>query len=164
MFVTGVQALKPLVAGVEPDSVAARAGLRPGDEIETIGGQPTPTWESATLRILDELLDDGRIDLTVREPNGATREFTLDVRGREQELTEPAVLFSGLGIKPGPAAIVGSIVDGSPAERAGLETDDVVIRGNDEPIEDWPQWVEFLQSRPGETVEVTVLRDTANSP
>ena len=32
------------------------------DEITSIGGQATPTFENATLRILDEILDDGRID------------------------------------------------------------------------------------------------------
>jgi regulator of sigma E protease len=158
MFVTGVQALKPIIAGVEPGSVAALAGLESGDEIEAIGGEATPTWENATLRILDELLDDGRIELTVRNPNGATRAMELDVRGREQELTEPAVLFDGLGIRPGAAAVVGSVVESSPADRAGLEAGDRVISGNGQPIEGWGQWVEFLQSRPGETVELTVIR------
>ena len=43
-----------------------------------------------------------RIELTVREPNGATKNVVLDVRGREAELTEPAALFNGLGIRPGP--------------------------------------------------------------
>src|SRR5918995_1532848 len=61
MFVTGVQAWKPIIASVEPESVAARAGLQSGDEIETIGGQATPTWEDGTLQLLDELLGDGRI-------------------------------------------------------------------------------------------------------
>ncbi|HUQ53839.1 MAG TPA: RIP metalloprotease RseP, partial [Gammaproteobacteria bacterium] len=67
MFVSGVQALKPLVAGVEPSSVAASAGLNPGDEIEAIGGQTTRTWEDGILRIFEELLDDGRIELSVRD-------------------------------------------------------------------------------------------------
>src|SRR5262245_27199550 len=97
MFVTGVQELKPHVAHVEPGSVAALAELQAGDEITAIGGKPTLSWESATLRLLDEILNDGRIELAVREPNGATREVTLDVRGREAELTEPAVLWEGLG-------------------------------------------------------------------
>jgi regulator of sigma E protease len=159
MFVTGVVALRPLIAGVEPGSVAAEAQLRAGDEITAIGGQPTPSWESATLGILDELLGDGGIDLTVRGPDGAIRSVDLDVRGRAQELTEPAVLFSGLGVEPGQAAVIGSIVDGSPAEQAGLQTDDRVIRGNGEPIGNWSEWVQFLRTRPGETVELTVLRD-----
>ena len=41
MFVTGVQALKPFIARVSRGSVAAGAGLTPGDEIVAIGGRPT---------------------------------------------------------------------------------------------------------------------------
>jgi regulator of sigma E protease len=158
MFVTGVDALKPIVAGVEPDSVAARAGLLAGDEIESIGGQTTLTWESATLRILDELLGDGRIELSVRAPNGATRELNLDVRGRAAELTEPAVLFDGLGIRPGVAAIAAVVTPDSPGERAGIEPGDVIVRADGQSIDGWGQWVDFLQQRPGKTVELTVLR------
>src|SRR5687767_14371547 len=120
MFVTGVQELKPYIAAIEPDSVAARAELKPGDEITAIGGQATLSWESATLRLLDEILDDGRIELAVRSPNGAARDVTLDVRGREAELTEPAVLWEGLGFRPGTPALAGLIESGKPAERAGL--------------------------------------------
>jgi regulator of sigma E protease len=157
MFVTGVDTLKPIVE-VEPGSVAARAGLLSGEEIETIGGQATMTWDNGLLQLLDELLDDGRIDLTVRGPDGATRSLTLDVRGREQELTEPAELFRGLGIRPGAPATVGAVREDSPAERAGIEAGDLVLRGNGQAIQGWGQWVEFLQSRPGETVELTVAR------
>jgi regulator of sigma E protease len=158
MFVTGVEALKPIVAGVEPDSVAARAGLLAGDEIQSVGGQTTLTWENATLRILDELLGDGRIELTVRSTTGATRELNLDVQGRAAELTEPAVLFDGLGIRPGVAAIAAVVTPDSPGERAGIRPGDVMLRADGQAIEGWGQWVEFLRQRPGETIDVTVLR------
>jgi regulator of sigma E protease len=158
MFITGVQAAKPFIAGVAPDSAAARAELRAGDEITAVGGRATPTWESATLGILDELIGDGRLDLTVRSPDGTTRNVELDARGRAAELTEPAALFEGLGITPGFAAVVGELVPGSPAERAGLAVGDLVVRVDGEPIDGWAQWVRALQSRPGETVELTVLR------
>jgi regulator of sigma E protease len=158
MFVTGVEAIKPIVAGVEPDSVAARAGLLAGDEIESVGGQTTLTWENATLRILDELLGDGRIELSVRSANGATRDLNLDVQGRAAELTEPAVLFEGLGIRPGVAAIAAVVLPDSPGERAGIQPGDVMIRAEGQPIEGWGEWVDFLRQRPGETVAVTVLR------
>jgi regulator of sigma E protease len=158
MFVTGVQALKPTIASVEPGSVAARAGLVSGDEVESIGGRPTATWEDGMLQILDELLGDGRIDLTVRQLDGGTRTVELDVRGREQELTEPAVLFKGLGLSPGPSAVVDSVLEGSPAEQAGLRAGDRVIRADDTPIEAWDQWADFTRSHPGATVDVTVMR------
>jgi regulator of sigma E protease len=158
MFVTGIQALKPFVQSVETNSVAARAELAPGDEILSIGGEPTPTFENATLRILDEILDDGRIELTVREPSGATRSVELDVRGREHELTEPAVLFEGLGFHLGTPAVAGEVEEGKPAARAGLRPGDVILRGNGQPIQGWTEWVQFLQSKPGEQVEVLVRR------
>lgn len=158
IFVTGIQALKPFVASVEPGSVAARAELTAGDEITSIGGEPTPTFESATLRILDEILDDGRIELTLREPGGATRDVELDVRGRAHELTEPGGPFEGLGFHLGTPAVAGEVEEGRPAARADLRPGDVILRGNGEPIEGWNQWVEFLRGKPGEQVEVTVLR------
>jgi regulator of sigma E protease len=158
MFATGVESLRPIVAAVEPDSVAARAGLKSGDEVETIGGKATATWENGLVQLFDELLDDGRIDLTVRGHDGATRAVELDVRGREAELTEPTVLFRGLGFRPGAPAMIGGVVEGSPAERAGLEVGDLVLRGNEQTIQGWGEWVEFLQSRPGETVELVVER------
>ena len=158
MFVTGVPALKPIIAAVEPDSVAARAGLRSGDEIQAIAGQGVLTWENATLRFLDELLGDGRIELTVRAPNGGVRDVELDVRGRASELTEPAVLFDGLGIRPGGAAIVGAVTPGSPAEQVGIKPGDLFVRVDGKPVNGWSDWVEYLQKRPGETLELTLLR------
>jgi regulator of sigma E protease len=158
MFVSGVQSPRPFVGAIEPDSVAARAGLRAGDEIAAVGGQATPTLENALLRTLDEIVGDGVIDLTVRAPDGGTRDVDLDVRGRAAELTDPAVLFDGVGVTLGAPALVASVLEDSPAERAGLAAGDRVIRVDGQPIEGWAQWVAALQNRPGETLELTVLR------
>jgi len=158
MFVTGVEATKPIIGAVDADSVAARAGLSAGDEITSIGGRAVLTWEDATLEILDELLGDGRIEVTARTPSGAIRDVDLDVRGRSSELTEPTALFQGLGLHPGIPAVAAVVTPDSPAERAGLKAGDLVLRVNDQPIRGWGEWVSSLQQRPGETVDLTVLR------
>jgi regulator of sigma E protease len=160
MFATGVPGIKPLIGSVAEDSVAARAGLVPNDRIEAVGNQPTETLEGATLAIFDQLLADGRIDLTVREPNGNLKNVTLDVRGREAELTEPAALFSGLGIRPGPVlpAVIAAITAGSAAEQAGLQVGDEVVRADGAAVRGWEQWREFIRARPGDTVSIEVLR------
>ncbi|HZF28195.1 MAG TPA: RIP metalloprotease RseP [Gammaproteobacteria bacterium] len=161
MFATGVPGIKPVIGSVTDGSVAARAGLAPNDRIESVGGRPTETLEGATLAILDELLADGRIALTVREPNGNIKSAMLDVRGREAELTEPAALFSGLGIRPGPVlpAVIAVITPGSAAERAGFQVGDEVLRADGVAIRGWEQWRGFIRERPGATATIDVLRD-----
>jgi len=160
MFSTGVPGIKPVIGAVIEDSIAARAGIEPNDEIEAVGGRPIETWEGATLAIFDELLQRGRIDLKVREPSGSTRTVSLDVRGRAPELTEPSALYSGLGIRPGPVvpAVIAGIAPGSAAEQAGLKAGDEVLRADERKIADWEQWVDFIRKRPGETVTLEIRR------
>ena len=161
MLVTGVPGVTPLIGATAPGSAAAEAGLAADDEIETVGGRPTETWEEATLAILDELLGDGLIDMTVRDARGNTKAVEIDVRGREAELTEPAALFTGLGLRPGPVLppIVSDVTEGGAAERAGIEAGDRIESADGAPIGSWDEWVEFVRARPGETVDVTLTRD-----
>lgn len=159
MFVTGVPSLKAFVGDITPGSTAARAGLAEYDEILAVGDRPTPTWEAATLAILDELLRDGRIDMTVEGADGRARTVELDVRGREAELTEPESLWDGLGFSPGALPpVIGAVTPDGPAERAGFLQGDRLLSAQSEPIDNWATWVEFIRSRPGQTVSVLVQR------
>jgi regulator of sigma E protease len=161
MFVTGVPGLKAVIGAVQPDSVAARAGIVAGDQVTAVGGRATATWENATLRILDELLADARIDLTIRDHNGNTRNVELDVRGRETELTAPGVLYSGIGVLPGPVLppVIGAVAPDMPAAAAGLKAGDEVVAVDGTPVTTWDDWVGYIKQRPGAAVEVTVRRD-----
>ena len=162
LFVTGVPGMKPYIGDVEPGSIADRAGLMAADIIEAIDGEPTETWEHATLAILDGLLDDSALQLRVRGSNGSVRDVELDLRGRISELTEPDALFPGLGIDPGPAvpvpAVVGDVIAGSPAERAGLEAGDRILSIDGMPVATFEEWADLIRERPGETVELRIER------
>ena len=161
MFATGVPGIKPIIGAVTEGSIAESVGLRADDEIQSVGGRETETWEHATLAILDELLSDARIDLVVRSSSGATKSVELDVTGREAELTAPSALFSGLGFQPGPVmpAVIADLSPGLAAERAGLKVGDRVLEADGTKLAGWEQLVEFVRKRPGETIELTVERD-----
>ncbi len=162
LFVTGVPGIKPYIGDVEAGSIADHAGLQAADVIESINGQPTETWEHATLAILEGLLDDAALQLRVRGETGAVREAELDVRGRITELTAPDALFTGLGIRPGPALplppVVGSVVPGGAAERAGLEPGDRVLSIDGMAVATFEEWATEIRARPGETVELRIER------
>jgi len=160
MFVSGVPGTKAIVGSVAPGSVAAQAGLMADDEIRTVGGRTAQTWDTAVLAILDELLRDGRIDLTVQGAGGASRSLELDVRGREAELTEPEALWAGLGFEPGPLLppVMDEITPDGSADRAGFRSGDRVVSADGEPVNSWFGWVEYVRERPGQTVSVVLER------
>lgn len=162
MFVSGIPGLKPVVGTVDPQSIAASAGLREGDTIAAVSSRRVNTWESATLAMLDDMLAYGEIRLSVVGPDDAPeRRVTLPTAGRESELTEPGELFNRLGMQPWRPVlqpVIGEVTPGGPAEAAGLEAGDRVTAAAGEAIETWEQLVGVIRARPGEQLEFTVLR------
>jgi len=45
------------------------------------------------------------------------------------------------------------------AEEAGFEVGDRIVSANGEVIETWMQWVKVVRARPGESIDVGILRD-----
>jgi regulator of sigma E protease len=164
LFVAGVPALKPVVGNVAPESAAASAGLRPGDEIVGVGSRETGTREAAVLAILDELMNDGAIALAVRDESGGTRQTELRVAGDTRSLTEPGALLPGLGFEfwyPVIPARVGKVLPGSPAERAGLLEGDDLVAVDGVAVDDFAALVARVQPKPGATLDFTIERDGA---
>ena len=162
LFVAGVPAIKPIIGEVEPDSIAAQAGLRYQDEILAVAGKRTETLEAATLGIIEDLTDDGQIDMKVRGVDGGERALTLDAGDRSRALTQPEALLPGLGFdiwRPRIVPKVGDLVKGGPAEKAGVKAGDEIISLNGAPVADFDQFVDLVEPSFGRKVELEVRRD-----
>ena len=162
MFVTGVPGVKPVIGAVEPQSVSDRAGLVNGDLVVGVGERAVATWEGTILAMLDALLADGDIPLTVAGENGQKRDVVLLTAGEESNLTEPGQLFIGLGFQPWSPElppVIDEITPNGPAERAGMRPGDEVIAAAGSAVTSWPQWVEYVRAHPNERVDTLVLRD-----
>ena len=161
MFVVGVPGLKPVIGEVEPDSIAASAGLRSGDVITSVGDRSVATWEGTVVAMLDELLSTGDIRLGVTGDNGA-RDARLVTADRVAELTEPGQLYATLGLEPWRPIlepVLDEVTAGGAAEAAGLRSGDRILAANEQTFDEWTAWVEFVRARAGETIEVTAQRD-----
>jgi regulator of sigma E protease len=161
LFVAGVPGIKAVVGSVSPDSLAAHAGLRADDQIVAVAGTQVSTVESATLRILDDLVDDGTINMRVRGADGGERAVTLDTGHRSRELTQPGALYRGLGFdywQPRVSPVVGVVSAGGPADRAGLKMGDE-IRGIDgAAVHEFADLIRLIEPSAGRTVNVQVKR------
>ncbi|HEU5467745.1 MAG TPA: RIP metalloprotease RseP, partial [Steroidobacteraceae bacterium] len=138
LFMHGIPGLKPVVGEVTAGSFAARADLRPLDEITAVAGEPTPTRQAAVLAILEGVVAEGSVPVAVRGEGGAARALTIRVpAGERRALTEPGTLLTGLGFSfwyPAQPVVVGELTPGLPAERAGLEIGDRVVKVEGEAV------------------------------
>ncbi len=159
LFVQGVAVVAPVVGEVEPGSYAAEAGLSYQDEILTVGGEEVSGWEDTLISLLGEMVGDGRVPLTVRRADGTTEDLQIDVGGDAARLTEPGLLFEGLGFRPwSPPVIVGEVTPDSAAEAAGLASGDRIVAVDGTPVPTWRALTEAVSPRPGDTVEITYRR------
>lgn len=158
----------PLVGEVEPGSIAAEARLETGQEIVAVDGKPTPTQRDVVMRLIDRLGESGVIRFTVRYPESSSPDLRYEseavlekwLRGEEEinPLAGMGFRFQAPPMDVGPVEI-GLVIAGGPAEQAGLQTGDTVLYADDTAIENWLQWVDYIEARPNQTIDLLIERD-----
>ena len=123
----------PVVAKVEPDSTAARSGLKPNDAIVAINGQRL----YHILGIADFIHDHSGEQLTL----------TVERGGK----TVP------LPFNPGNPRI-GSVFKDSPADRAGLKEGDEVVAVDEQKMPSALAISDYVKEHAGQPVRITVKR------
>ncbi|MBI4635164.1 MAG: RIP metalloprotease RseP [Candidatus Rokubacteria bacterium] len=149
----------PAVLGrVADGGPAAAAGLRTGDVVLGVDGRRVSHWEDLERAVA---VSDGRsLRLTLRR-GGA--EQTASVAPRRTTVRDPIFKDAKdvweLGAGPQLQPQIGSVNAGSPAERAGLRTSDLVTAVAGQPVYTPDDLMQAIQKRPGRTFEITVERD-----
>jgi len=151
------QALPSVLGTVLPGQPAARAGLLPGDRVESIDGAPVRTWEE-----LDRDISAG-LGRTLRV--GILRD---DVR-EERDVTPESVVRPGplgfperggwIGVSPRFARPqIGVIDPESPAARAGLQSFDFITSVNGTAVTTFAELAEAIRRSGAAPLRITALR------
>jgi len=161
MFVSGVPGMKPVLGEVAPDSVAATGGFQERDEILSVDGEKTSTWDDATMFMLDAALAGRNSQFEVRDKDDRLQERNIDFSKASDALGKGGLLKNlGLSVwRPRVPAIIEMVLPDRPAEFAGMKPGDKVIAVDSEPVEFWGEWVVYVRAHPGQEISVRVLRD-----
>ena len=161
MFMLGVTGPQPLVGRVVEGSPAARAGLHPGDQILAVEGKPTHIWDNVVATTIDAILDAREVALRVRSQEGEEREVRIDFSPYSVDDLTRRDFFRRVGLEPRRVdvpAVLGEVVPGDPADRAGLRAGDRILKVDGVPVVDWFDWVDAVREHPARTLSVVVSR------
>lgn len=160
LFATGVEELRPRVALVEGQSIAAAAGMRDGDLVTAIDGQPVHSWQELRWVLLRHALDARQVTLTVRTYEGVLAYRQLNLSGIAIDADEDLVQRLGLQPwRPRIDPVVGQLVQGGAAERAGVREGDRFIELGGEPLESWSDLVAKVRVAGGKPLPAVLERD-----
>jgi len=140
----------PNVLGPQADTTLAhRAALRAGDRITAVAGTPVGSWVAMFVqeRRLQEKRD---VVLTVTRGD-STFPITIAAAQRHE-------FFSGLA-RPSDPPVVGTVVVGMPAYKAGLKTRDSILAVNGQPVSAWEDLPRAISSQTDKPVVLRVVRD-----
>ncbi|HZO03503.1 MAG TPA: RIP metalloprotease RseP [Burkholderiales bacterium] len=160
LFMYGLPEARP-VLGAPPDgTVAAAAGLRAGDTIRAVDGEPVATWQEVRWRVLQSALQRSPVRLDVANERGHLNTVTLDLRSFPADDVESDALDRvGLRLyRPPLEPVIGQVVRGGAAERAGLAPGDRVLAADGKPVESWEALVAEVQARPEVPLKLTIER------
>jgi regulator of sigma E protease len=161
MYMIGLTGLKPIVGEVRPDSIADAAGLESGHEIIAIDSRKTATWTMVADSLIDDVIDGGDVEMTIRDTYANEYSLQVDLRGVSiDDLAEQGIL-ERLGVTPEQVqlpAVIGEVQSGLAADKAGLKAGDRIMAVDGRQISDWLGWVTTIQARPGQELSVEVMR------
>ncbi|MGC8894732.1 MAG: RIP metalloprotease RseP [candidate division WOR-3 bacterium] len=121
------------VAAVREGSPASEAGLMAGDKIISVNGRPFRDWGDT--------------------PAGRARIGVL--RGQDTIFVDIRSLD---GAEPYISPVLGKLVPGEPAERAGFMQGDTVLAVDSVPVQTWGQMVQYIRERPDQEIAFTLKR------
>lgn len=161
VLVIGIQSLAPIVQGVSPHSIAARAGLLADEEVIALNEQPINSWRDFQLAMMPLLASNDDALLRVRSrKTGETHDLILPLDDWHLESKRPDLLKS-IGITPfipKVSTVVAELVPDSPATRSGFKLGDKIVRFAGQTVDDWLLIVDYVMSHPGQKVSVELLR------
>ncbi|HHF4963262.1 RIP metalloprotease RseP [Haemophilus influenzae] len=158
IYLYGMPTVKPVIESITPNSIAAQAHIKPNTQILTIDGEETQDWETINM-LLATKMGEPNVEITLSPFNSnIEQQRTLNLTNWIFD-PEKESAFEALGImpmRPKIEMVLSKVVQNSPAEKAGLQIGDKILKENLTAL----SWQDFIkQVEQGESFSIKVERN-----
>ena len=158
LFMHGVEEPSARLRAVPAATPAQVAGVRGGDTVVAVNGNPVASWSELRWQLLQARIDKLDARLALRGQGGGTYSATiaatdlakLDVEG---DIMKPL----GLDLWRAKARIE-KVMPGGAGERAGLLAGDQIVRADGKPVEDGLAFTDMMRASANRAVQLEVER------
>jgi regulator of sigma E protease len=163
LYMYGLPEARPVLGAPAAGSLAAAAGLRAGDRVRAVDGEALETWQDFRWRVLQAALQRQPVRIEIVDARGHIETLRIDLSGYPASEVDGDP-FERIGLRlyrPPLDPVLGQLVGGGPAERAGLAAGDRVLRADGAAVATWDDLVARIRARPAAPLRLEVERDGA---
>lgn len=148
-------------------AVSRDAGLRPGDLVISVNGESVQVWSELRWTLLQSAIEKmpARLEVmrTAADNTRQTVHINLPLDSiSANEFDENFMEKLGLDLAR-PRAVLGEILPNGPAQKAGLQSGDLILTINGEAVADGLALIQRLRASAGQMLQLTGLRNVDNT-
>jgi regulator of sigma E protease len=159
LFMYGIEEPSSRIGAPATNTAAAVAGLQRNDTVTAVNGNPVHGWSELRWQLIQAALNKqgARIDVDRPGYGAYTANIAADAFAK-LDLEGDVTGSLGIGFAR-PPAVIGKVIEGGPAARAGLQPGDRIAEVDGQPIPDSTAFLTEIRKVPGRTVAVTGVRN-----
>jgi len=159
-YIAGVPGQRPLLAAPPPTTAAAAAGIRAGDVVVEIDGEPVASWQELRWRLIKAQGHDTAVIAVERpESRGERTTHKLSLNGvKPADWEGSALAILGLKADFGPP-LIDQVLPGKPAARAGLKVGDRIVAIDGAAVRSPSDVATITNAKPGGDLVFRIDRD-----
>lgn len=161
VFMSGTQALLPVLGTPQNDTPAAMAGFQSGDQVLAVDEEQLSTWDELRWLLLQKAVAQESAALRVSTEDGRqqTRDLYLAAAG---ESGWEGDAFERLGLRlyrPLVPPVIGKLQAGSPADLAGVLPGDRILAVDGQPVRAWHEVVLAIREVTDRPIHLDLQRE-----
>ena len=162
LYINGIPEPAPLLRAVPVSTAAYEAGLRGGELVTAINGEPVQIWSDLRWNLIQLAVEKQDAVLEVRRSRADAASYTVRLPLNSIDVQDLEGDFLGkLGLDLArPRAVMGKLGPDGPAMQAGFQEGDQILAVDGMPVNDGVALIELVRASPGKALHMRLLRGT----